>query len=211
MRGGESVKELMDGYVGVKFKAVVARGVALPQGFSDLFPEFKHDAEILKQHGMTPKNGGNMSRRFAQGFVLTTSGCNLGVMEPDELVYVVDCSLESEEVRYAGPREPSSEAILHHLSSQDRPDAGAVMHAHDPVATAEIIAGEVPETRKEEPYGTLALARMAMETFAKERRIIVLKNHGYVAIGTNLQEATRIIVDTHLRLLEKSMRDVRAP
>ncbi len=194
----------MDGYVGVKFKAVAAKDVPLPVGVSALFQEFKHDADILREHHMTPKNGGNMSRRFGQGFVLTTSGCNLGVMEPDELAYVVDCSLESEEVHYAGPREPSSEAILHHLIYQDRPDAGAVIHAHDPVATADIIAGEVAETRREEPYGTLALARMAMETFAMERKIIVLKNHGYVAIGADLHEATRTIVDMHLHLSQKS-------
>ena len=141
---------------------------------------------------------------MAQGFVVTTSGCNLGILEPDELAYILDCSLEKEEVRYLGPGKPSSEAILHHLIYLEREDAGAVIHAHDPVATADIIAGELLETAREEPYGTVALASLARETFSRDQEIIVLKNHGYVAIGPDLNEATRIVVDMHIHLMKKS-------
>ena len=51
------MKKLMDGYVGVKFRAVKDTDCLVPEGFKDLFREFKDNADRLKNHGMTPRNG----------------------------------------------------------------------------------------------------------------------------------------------------------
>jgi ribulose-5-phosphate 4-epimerase/fuculose-1-phosphate aldolase len=194
-------KEFMDDYAGVKFRAIqIAQ--QRPPGFGKLFPLFKATTDDLRAHNMTSKNAGNISMRFAGGVAITSSGANLGILEEEEVVFVRCCSLDDHTVEYIGPNVPSSETFMHYQIYQSRPDAGAVVHAHDP-ATATLAAGEVKETAKEEPYGTLALATMACETFSRDERIIVLKNHGYVAIGGSLEEATDLIVATHRRLLEK--------
>jgi hypothetical protein len=72
------------------------------------------------------------------------------------------------------------------------------------VATSTTAAGLVPESAREEPYGTLALARIAIDTFRRDRSIILLRNHGYVATGGSLEAVTNTIVALHLRLLESS-------
>ena len=82
--------------------------------------------------------------------------------------------------------------------------ARAIIHAHDEFATRpELLAGEVEESKREEPYGTIELAHMAIETFQRAERIIVLKNHGYIAIGPDLDRTCDLVVHTHLKLLDK--------
>ncbi|UCG63484.1 MAG: class II aldolase/adducin family protein, partial [Deltaproteobacteria bacterium] len=112
---------------------------------------------------------------------------------------------EAERVVYDGPLKPSSESIMHWLIYANRPKARAIIHTHDEFATRpELLAGEVVESLREEPYGTVGLAHMAIEAFERAKPIIVLKNHGYIAIGPDLDRTCNLIVSTHLHLLEKS-------
>jgi L-fuculose-phosphate aldolase len=100
--------------------------------------------------------------------------------------------------------EPSSESIMHWLIYRNRPEAEAIIHAHDEFATRpELLAGVVEESGREEPYGTVELARMAIATFQRAKQIMVLRNHGYVAIGPDLDRTCDLVVDTHLKLLGK--------
>jgi len=150
---------------------------------------------------MAPLNGGNMSVRLGDGFVVTASGSNLGVLEPDELVYVDRADPGTGEVDYRGGRLPSSEAIMHAMVLAARPEASAVVHAHDPAVTPEaMVRAGMVITDREEPYGTVALAERALEAFARARDIIVLENHGYVCVGATLEAVVDRIVATHLRL-----------
>ncbi len=201
------MKELMYGYTGVKFKEIQL-SADMPLMIKDLFPFFKQSAQFLKEYGMTSKNAGNISLKMVDGMVITTSGSSLGCLKEDEIVYVRKCSVEDRTVEYDGSNVPSSEALMHYLIYQFRPDIRAVIHAHDP-ATTRFAAETVQETAKEEPYGTLALAKIACDTFSNNENIIVLKNHGYVAIGQNLEEATNLIISTHLKIVQEN--DVTTP
>ncbi len=193
-------KGLLEGYVGVKFTPECA-GVRPPAGAAALIEGLCAAGRRLAVHGMAPLNGGNMSVRLGKGFVVTASGSNLGILEPDELVYVEACDVAEQRVRYRGPRLPSSEAILHHMVLQARPHAVAVVHAHDPSATpAAMDRAGLVRTQREEPYGTVALAHRAIEAFAHDQEIIVLENHGYVCAGPSLEAVIERIVATHLRL-----------
>ena len=125
------MKELMEGYVGVKFKEVqLSSDISLV--VKNLFLPFKKNAQLLKEYGMTPKNGGNISLKKGNGMIITTSGANLGCLEEDEIVLVRRCSVEDRTVEYNGPNLPSSESFMHHLIYQSRDDIGAIVHAHDP-------------------------------------------------------------------------------
>ena len=72
-----------------------------------------------------------------------------------------------------------------------------------------VAASCLPQTPREEPYGTVALARLAVSTFQGGGQIIVLCNHGYVARGEDLSHATDAVVQMHLRLLEPAGRPPR--
>lgn len=202
--GNEQKKSLMEGYVGVKFRTVQISDT-LPPEISDLFESFKRSCDRLREHDMTPANGGNLSVRFRDGFVISSSGCNLGCIENNELIFVDYCDPETEFVSYKGPVKPSSESIMHGLIYQHRPEAQAIIHAHDEFATRpELLEGEIEESEREEPYGTVELAQMAISTFQRAESIIVLKNHGYVAVGDDLDSACDLIIDTHLKLISKT-------
>ena len=196
-------KELLDGYVGVKFKSRCLSPEA-PAELRALYEDFSYNTGRLREKNMTHRNAGNISCRFQDGFVITASGSNLGSLETDELIYVTGCALEDEMVCYRGPTRPSSETFMHYLIYEHHPEALAIIHAHDEVATSgQVLSGELLETVREEPYGTIALARLAIETFSEGHHLILLKNHGYVAIGKNLTEAADRIVAMHDRLMKK--------
>jgi ribulose-5-phosphate 4-epimerase/fuculose-1-phosphate aldolase len=196
-----SKKQILDGYVGVKFEAHCVQPT-VPKAVAEWHSTFKTSGERLGGYGMAPANGGNMSARLEEGFVVTASGCNLGAIESDELIWVQKCDVDHQTVHYCGPIKPSSESILHHLVLEARPDAGAVVHAHDPVAAREAIESDgLAETAREEPYGTIALAELAIEAFGRNQEIIVLRNHGYVCAANTMTEAIDRIIATHLRLL----------
>lgn len=197
-----STKEILPGYVGVKYTAHCS-GAAQPEACVRLQPVFRAEGQRLARYGMAPANGGNMSVRLASGFAVTASECHLSDIEPDEVVWVESCDLATQQVHYQGPRLPTSEAMLHHRILEARPECDAVVHAHDQLATSTELAGLVPETVREEPYGTLALAELACTTFGTDQRIIVLRNHGYVAVGADLPGVVDLIVAMHERLLQR--------
>ena len=135
---------------------------------------------------------------------LLLSGSNLGNFEENELIFVKKCRVEDELVLYHGPIKPSSESIMHWLIYKKRPEAAAVIHAHDEFATcSELLVGEIEESNREEPYGSVEIANMAIEMFSRAEKIFVLKNHGYIAVGPDLDSTSDLVVDTHLRLLKK--------
>jgi L-fuculose-phosphate aldolase len=193
-------KSLLDGYVGVKFKAVCL-DEKLPEACEDCVSLFKQNGGRLLDYQMAPANGGNMSARWQKGFLITASGCNLGCIEDYEVIYVEDFSIEDKVVTYRGKRPPSSETFLHGLLYKEKADIFSVVHAHDEVATSMDLARLLTETEREEPYGTVELASLCLETFKKGGDLIVLKNHGYVAIGLTLTKVTNRIIDMHNHLL----------
>jgi ribulose-5-phosphate 4-epimerase/fuculose-1-phosphate aldolase len=91
---------------------------------------------------------------------------------------------------------------MHGLIYASRPEAGAIVHAHDPQATREALAAAgLIETEQEEPYGTVALARRAIEALGRNESVVALRNHGYVSAGPDLATVIDQIVATHLRLV----------
>ncbi len=192
------MKEIMDGYIGVKYKPILIEP-NVPFDISAVFAAFEKNCQRLKQHGMTPQNAGNISVRQNRGFIITASGSNLGNLEPAELVYVDACSTVEGVVRYMGSALPSSEAFMHSRIYACGTEVQAVVHAHDH-ETLQQAAESIQTTEHEVPYGTLTLADMACAAFEKAENIIVLKNHGYVAVGESLHGAVDLVVATHLSL-----------
>lgn len=201
--GAQRRKQLLEGYIGVKFQSIQWSDKLRPE-VADLYVVFKRTCDRLKAHDMTSANAGNLSTRFGDGFFISASGSNLGGIEENELILVEGCDVEAQRVLYHGPMEPSSESIMHWLIYRNQLEARAIIHAHDEFATRpELLAGVVEESEREEPYGSVELARMAIATFQRTERIIVLRNHGYVAIGPDLDRTCDLVVDTHLKLLGK--------
>ena len=189
------------GFPGAAFKAVRLRQ-ALPPGFEKLSEPFRRWARVCHDHGMTPQSTGNLSLRLAEGMAITASGAQLADLAEDQVVWVRSCSVEDRTVEYVGSKAPSFEVFLHFLTYQDRPDAQAVVHVHNLPPTG-LLAGKVALTPRWEDYGSVALARLAVQTLAPDEEVIALQDHGYVAVGASLEEAVRRALARHEEVLEE--------
>ena len=102
------------------------------QSFQELREDLCQVCTLLYQRGYVASNDGNVSVRAGEGQILVTpSGVSKGRLTPDMLVL---CDLEGRVLE--GNRHPSSETPMHLLLYRERPDVGAVVHAHPAAATA---------------------------------------------------------------------------
>ena len=97
-------------------------------------------------------------------------------------------------------RKPSSEILMHLAAYRQRPDVGAVVHAHPPLSTGFAVAGipldravlaEVVTTLGSIPiaeYGTPSTPELAatVEPYLKSHDGLLLANHGALALGKDL-------------------------
>ena len=154
---------------------------------------------LLYQRGYVVSNDGNVSVRIGEDQVLITpSGVRKGRLTPDMLVV---CDREGRVV--AGCLHPSSESAMHLLVYRERPDVGAVVHAHPPAATAFSICrrplaqhyltetisglGEVPVA----PFALPSTSQIpdSLRPYVAGCNGALLANHGAIAWGRDLWHA----------------------
>lgn len=166
---------------------------------TDLREELCRVCRLLYERGYVAGHDGNVSLRLPDGNLLVTpSGVSKGRLEPEMLVV---CDLEGNVL--AGDRHPSSETPMHLEVYRQRPDVGAVVHAHPVAATAFAIC------RKglEEPFlietisglGVVPVAPYALPStrevpesirpFVQDHNAVLLANHGALTWGRDLWEA----------------------
>lgn len=139
---------------------------------------------------------GNVSVRLVDDAVLVTpAGMSKVDVGPDDMVVV---GMDGR--RISGYREPSSEVTLHVRIYSRRPDVGAVVHAHPPVATGFAVAGlglddyVLPELIVQVgmvplvPYATPGSAALSdeCEPYMSAHDAFLLANHGAVTTGPTL-------------------------
>jgi L-fuculose-phosphate aldolase len=153
----------------------------------------------LYERGLVTATDGNVSIRLGRGRVLTTrSGVNKGDVRATDLVEV-----KMDGTPVAGKAKPSTELGMHLFIYQQRPDVGAVVHAHPPYATGfavvrlpmdrpvlpEVIVGlgEIPLAR----YATPSTSEVAesLRPHVKTAAAVLLAGHGVVTWGMTLEEA----------------------
>ncbi len=153
------------------------------------------------QLGWVAANDGNVSARLSDGtFLATPTGISKSFITPEKLVRIDESGKVLEALE--GYR-PSSEIKMHLKCYADREDVGGVLHAHPPVATGFAVAnkpldeysmietviaiGSVPVT----PYGTPSTDEVpkAIEPYLQEHDVMLLQNHGALAVGADVLTA----------------------
>lgn len=150
-------------------------------------------------NGFVAANDGNISVKVSDNEYLTTpTGISKGYLTPEMIVKVNSAGEVLE-----GTYTPSSEIKVHLRVYKERPDAGSVIHAHPPFATAYAIAGVpldkcilpetifsvgcVPVVRYATP-GSQELADGLIE-YLQNYDALLLENHGTVTVGADLINA----------------------
>jgi L-fuculose-phosphate aldolase len=144
----------------------------------------------LWTRGYVASNDGNISVRLdASRLLATPTSVSKGFMTPDMIV-VTDLSGRT----ITGERAPSSELQMHLAIYEARPDVGAVVHAHPPMATGFAVAGipldravlaEVITTLGSIPiaeYATPSTEELpaAVRRYIRAHDGVLLANHGAV-------------------------------
>lgn len=133
---------------------------------------------------------GNLSFRVKPGaaeFIITASGLALkDKLTNDSFVRISNVDLERRVIQAHGQLIPSSETMLHHAVYAARPDVNAIFHGH----CERFFRLGLPETAQAVPYGSLELVQLVLPLIAKHD-LIILKNHGFLSLGKDLDEAGR--------------------
>lgn len=146
---------------------------------------------------------GNLSFRLEPGknsFIITASQSSLGETENDRFVTVNSIDLEKGIVNAEGIRQPSSEAMVHYAIYEARPDIQAIFHGHCESISSKAEQLGIPITSQEEESGTIELVNRVLE-IAGDANFLEMKNHGFIALGTSLDEAGQLT----LEMYEKSL------
>ncbi|HKZ54817.1 MAG TPA: class II aldolase/adducin family protein [Anaerolineales bacterium] len=158
---------------------------------------------VAYQRGLMVSSDGNLSARTVDNQILITpSGLSKGRLSPEDLLLVDRDGRVLQPAADAG-LSPSSETPMHLEAYRQRPEMRAVIHAHPPYATALTVAGipfasdvlpEVLLTLGEIPttaYATPSSQEdaLAIRDLIKSHNAILLRQHGSLTVGTNLDEA----------------------
>ena len=153
--------------------------------------------------GLNQGTSGNISVRWGDGLLITPSGLPYAEMSAEDVVLLrMDGS-------YDHPLVPSSEWRFHRDIMRERPEVGAIVHAHPTYCTAfamcrmEIPAAHYMIAASGGPtvrcgayasYGTPELSEAALDAL-RDRTCCLLANHGMIATGPDIGKALWLAVE----------------
>ncbi len=158
---------------------------------------------ILYHSGLMVSNDGNISVRLTNGNILITpSGVTKGRISAEDLL-VIDPDGQIIKAAENPNLKTTSEQPMHLEIYHQRPDVRAVIHTHlifanalaismgkirmDVIPEAAIAFGEIPITEFSLPSSTQNAA--AIRELIKNHDVLLIRNHGSLAVGKNLDEA----------------------
>ena len=152
----------------------------------------------IYDRNMVAANDGNISVKLNDNeFLCTPTGVSKGFMTPE---YICKVDAKGNVIQANAGFKPSSEIKMHMRCYEKRDDVRAVVHAHPPTATGFAVAhrpmdmynmiedvaaiGAVPLT----PYGTPSTTEVpdAIEPYLNEHDVMLLENHGALAVGSDV-------------------------
>lgn len=168
-------------------------------------------AKRMDEKGLVNSFAGNISTKREGKIYITPTGQNKGSLTVEKLSVI-----DENGTRIWGMKE-TSEIIMHSMAydicEANGWKVGGVVHSHSKVLTAFSMAGMDVETEALPemmgcfhkipcaPYGapgTKFIMTMAEPYFAEGYRIVLLGNHGSLAVGETVEEAMNIVEASEL-------------
>lgn len=166
---------------------------------NELKDELIKFGKMIETKGLSPGTSGNLSVRFEDKIIITSSGSSNGDLDYDDLVLI---DFEGNQADSSSAK-PSSEKLLHVGFYKKRPDVNAIIHVHPTFLSSFAAARK----SLEEPvmaenvyyFGKIPLAEYALpssmelvENTAKyfdKYNAVLMANHGFIVGDANLKEA----------------------
>jgi len=171
--------------------------------YEDLRRQVIQSCNAMNTLGLNEGKSGNISVRNAEGLLISGSGIRYETMSPE---HIVQMDLQGQ---YVGDYLPSSEWRMHLDIYRAHPEAGAVVHAHSPHATAfsclredmpafhymiGVTGGASLRCAEYARFGTPELSE-AMLTAMEGRNACLLANHGLICFAPTLEKAMDLAVE----------------
>ncbi|PIP16315.1 MAG: aldolase [bacterium (Candidatus Ratteibacteria) CG23_combo_of_CG06-09_8_20_14_all_48_7] len=170
---------------------------------TDIKKELSQYGKLLVEKGLTTGPGGNISARQGDTIYLSPSGFSLDEIEPEDW-FAMDLKTGKQVGKSKQGLRPTCEVSMHLGCYLVRKDIGAVIHTHPVLATAlatanvkfkgmfpdfiALIGPEVPAVDYVIPAGE-EIRKAVTSVIKKGYDVVLLKNHGAVALGANLKYA----------------------
>ncbi len=146
----------------------------------------------------TPGYSGNMSARFEDRILITSSGSANGYLSEEELVL-----MDFEGNLVEGEKKPSSEKMLHIEFYKQRPDINYIIHVHSPYlssfACCRIPLDEPVMAENVFYFGQIPLADYGLPSsmdlvektakYFKDYDAVLMANHGFIVGDKTLKDA----------------------
>jgi ribulose-5-phosphate 4-epimerase/fuculose-1-phosphate aldolase len=167
----------------------------------DARAQIERVAHSIHRRGLTHGRTGNLAIRDGEQILVTPTGVNLGEIEAGAL------SVLDADGRHRGGPKPTKEAFLHVAMLRVRPDLNAVVHTHSLYSAALSCLDGLDPERPLPPLtayygmrvGALRVlpyfapgdpaATTAVEDAARAGHALLLRNHGPVVAGVDLDSA----------------------
>jgi ribulose-5-phosphate 4-epimerase/fuculose-1-phosphate aldolase len=140
--------------------------------------------------GATSGHGSLALRTTGESFLITARGSNKKNMRPEDIVVVqkVDWKKREVVIELMKGKKASFNAVLVAALFARFPKINAVVHTHS-------FARNAPTTKFPYAPGSLEYATIPVRLFTDDVRVINLKHHGLIAIGSDLTETTNYVLE----------------
>lgn len=165
---------------------------------SKLTREIISYGKLCGEKNFTPGYSGNISARYKDGMLITTSGSANGYLEKKHIVYT---DFEGKSLETG--KKPSSEKFLHIEIYKRRPEFNFIIHVHAPYLSGFASAGKdlmAPIMAENVFYfGGIPLAEYALPStmelvdntvkFFDNYDAVLMANHGFVVASKTIEDA----------------------
>lgn len=165
---------------------------------TDIKQEIIKYGKLAEDKNLTPGISGNMSARFGDKVIITSSGSANGYLSEDDFA-IIDLNGNVVE----GTKKPSSEKLLHCEFYKKRPDVNYIIHMHSPYlssfASAGIALDEPIMAENVFYFGQIPLAEYGLPSsddlvtktakYFDEYNAVLMANHGFIVGDETIQDA----------------------
>ncbi len=193
----------METYQGVKFQ------------FSRSSPSFDYDRKLgilnrwvylFTELGLAPMHSsgayGNQSyRTTSSSFIITRSGMSpQKQLNTANYVHVIGFDTVNGFMT-EGLATPSSESFLHNILYEALPHINTIFHGHSYLLEKYAQQLDIPVTKQFHDYGTPELAESALQITKENTLLFILKDHGFVALGKDMETTGKMTLDYYIKLI----------
>ena len=138
---------------------------------------------LCGEKNYTPGYSGNISARYREGMLITTSGSSNGYLDKKDIVYT---NFDGKSLETG--KKPSSEKFLHIGIYNLRPDINFILHVHSPIMAENVFYfGGIPLAEYALP-SSMKLVDNTVKFFDKYDAVL-MANHGFVVASKTIDDA----------------------